>query len=399
MKSLMKLSRIGYPTCEELALSDPNAIGASRSQVGYGVMASVAPSRPKIQPPVGQGDTPLEADRFLRVSIGNKFPVATRFPDPVHKNIGSPHPAPTVSHDQETIPSYSGKFALATRDSDVNIDQPGPGSYNVPSFLDESKRKNKGAIFFTRRNDKADFINHVATKTEKNIYKSLSSAQYCNEIVFGFGCNLQEHLVYGVCLDGMCGKRAFYEDLMVTHNDVRRIVGDRMEAEKQELIREFAEVKKATELMEKDVSLPPLEKGFIGNDNSVSLTPLHIAAYKGDLDSIKTLAKLELDVNAVESNHNRTAAHMAVIRNNAEALRFLVTLFQNVINLDIQDCNGDTPLHIACRAGLESMVEMLCDGGASPTVRNNHGKYPLDEAKTHRTYQVMHLTMQKQKHI
>lgn len=46
-------------------------------------------------------------------------------------------------------------------------------------------------------------------------------------------------------------------------------------------------------------------------------------------------------------------------------------LFENVIDLNVQDRRGDTPLHIACRDGRKAIVEALCDAGAVPDSIHN----------------------------
>lgn len=32
--------------------------------------------------------------------------------------------------------------------------------------------------------------------------------------VFGYGCNYDEHVKYGMCLDGQCARRAKWEDVL-----------------------------------------------------------------------------------------------------------------------------------------------------------------------------------------
>ena len=57
-------------------------------------------------------------------------------------------------------------------------------------------------------------------------------------------------------------------------------------------------------------------------------------------------------------------------------------------------------MHIACRSGVEQMVEILCDNGADPTsIINNAGKSPVDLSRTHKTYQILHLTSEKQRNL
>jgi hypothetical protein len=64
VSDLMKVSMRGLPTISQLPYSDPDNIGASKS-MSAGLMSSGAPSRPKVQPPVGNSEPAYDADRFL----------------------------------------------------------------------------------------------------------------------------------------------------------------------------------------------------------------------------------------------------------------------------------------------------------------------------------------------
>jgi hypothetical protein len=33
--------------------------------------------------------------------------------------------------------------------------------------------------------------------------------------VFGYGCNFEEHVKYGMCLDGLCGRRGKWEEVSI----------------------------------------------------------------------------------------------------------------------------------------------------------------------------------------
>lgn len=42
-------------------------------------------------------------------------------------------------------------------------------------------------------------------------------------MVFGYGCSVQEHIKYGLCLDGLCGRRAKWEDVTLLAQDRERL--------------------------------------------------------------------------------------------------------------------------------------------------------------------------------
>lgn len=64
VSDLMRVST-GLPTIHQLPYSDPESIGASKSVLlGSGIMSSSAPSRPKVQAPVGNTEPIFDADRW-----------------------------------------------------------------------------------------------------------------------------------------------------------------------------------------------------------------------------------------------------------------------------------------------------------------------------------------------
>ena len=48
---------------------------------------------------------------------------------------------------------------------------------------------------------------------------------------------------------------------------------------------------------------------------------------------------------------------------------------------DCQDDLGDTPLHKAVRRAVFAVVELLVEGGADPTIRNNKQQIPQELTK------------------
>ena len=50
--------------------------------------------------------------------------------------------------------------------------------------------------------------------------------EFVGKAVFAYGCNMHEHAIYGMCLDGLCGKRGQWEETLLLQNDEDRLVGD-----------------------------------------------------------------------------------------------------------------------------------------------------------------------------
>lgn len=337
--------------------------------------------------------------RYLRRNIGATFATSKRMPDtPLTASSNALSPPPRDDAGSSDRNSSGTKFSTLARNLGGVKDSaelPGPGTYVIPTFIDEAKRNKRGSSFAP---PKLDPPNEYKPE-EPNKFQTMRPSELSETFVFGFGCNMQEHIMYGYCLDGMCGKRAHFEKLMVDVNDKKRIVGDRLGRRKLELESELNEITNEINIARtSSVSSFPDELASAADNTSASLTPLHIAAHTGDLETIQKLASLDLDVNAVDSTHGRTAVHFATIRNNQEAVLLMSQLFRGRINLDKQDNNGDTALHIAVRAGDESLVEILCDAGASPiSCQNKDGKWTTDLTRTHRTYQILYLADERLK--
>ena len=55
-------------------------------------------------------------------------------------------------------------------------------------------------------------------------------------------------------------------------------------------------------------------------------------------------------------------------------------LLKNGAQVNVQDENGQTPLHDSAFACHEDMVKLLVENGADTTIKNNEGKTPMDLA-------------------
>ena len=48
------------------------------------------------------------------------------------------------------------------------------------------------------------------------------------------------------------------------------------------------------------------------------------------------------------------------------------------MEIDAQDKNGDTPLHIAAKGGFTGIIKCMLEAGASASAANNAGQKPVD---------------------
>ncbi|MET0536257.1 MAG: ankyrin repeat domain-containing protein [Steroidobacter sp.] len=108
-------------------------------------------------------------------------------------------------------------------------------------------------------------------------------------------------------------------------------------------------------------------------------TPLHAAAWNGDVAQIESLIAGGADVNST-SSFGTTPLHSAAVRNQLQAVK---ALLQRGARVDARDGLGRTPLFAALQLGVSRpVIEALLDAGASADAKDNSGKTPVDVAWT-----------------
>lgn len=112
----------------------------------------------------------------------------------------------------------------------------------------------------------------------------------------------------------------------------------------------------------------------------VHRTSLHIAAAAGHADLVALFLAYGANVDAKDRHHGSTPLHLCVGRDDITpdeqwdyncAARHLIKAGADLNSAT--DVHGDTPLHVANRAGNDSLVELLLQEGADPDLVNDHG--------------------------
>jgi len=84
--------------------------------------------------------------------------------------------------------------------------------------------------------------------------------------------------------------------------------------------------------LEGEMQLNTLMQGLI-DESLYAVEPLYAAAYKGDVDAIKTLAKLQVDPNAQHPDSGYTALHVAVFKYKLDSVVALLSEFKDTLIL------------------------------------------------------------------
>lgn len=188
------------------------------------------------------------------------------------------------------------------------------------------------------------------------------------EGIFGLGCSVEEHILYGQCLDGRCSERAVWE---VASNPV-----DKAKSKK-----------KWTGNLLKPGLL------FAARDGKPELIRHFLAGFQDPVD--KTWSEPpDIDM---RDNEGRTPLHLACQHGQLEAVNTLLTIPKTLTtrpaNADVQDKRGRTALHYAAEGGNYEIVKELLFQGADPGLLDKNGMAAEDlcNDRKHRVYQLLKL--------
>ena len=135
-----------------------------------------------------------------------------------------------------------------------------------------------------------------------------------------------------------------------------------------------------------------LEFGAIPNTrNSWGDTPLHLAVTLGCVDQIKLLVSTDAFVN-VRRNDGNTPIHLAAWTDNLQILDILVSATSDsdiLTVLNERNQYGETPLHIATRAGRADMCKAVIASGSKVNAFRSDGWAPIHLAWNLQVLQVL----------
>uniref|UniRef100_A0A2K5BV68 Ankyrin repeat domain 53 n=1 Tax=Aotus nancymaae TaxID=37293 RepID=A0A2K5BV68_AOTNA len=116
--------------------------------------------------------------------------------------------------------------------------------------------------------------------------------------------------------------------------------------------------------------------------NNKGFTAIHFAAQRGKLACLQVLVeeyKFPVDL---LTNDSQTPLHLVIHRDNTSvALPCIYYLLEKGAALNVQTCNGSTPLHLAAREGLLDCVKVLVQSGANVHAQDAMGYKPIDFCK------------------
>jgi cytohesin len=133
-------------------------------------------------------------------------------------------------------------------------------------------------------------------------------------------------------------------------------------------------VKKVSEFLKAD---PSLANARLDERRAPwGISPLLVAARYGQTEVVKTLLDAKADPKAKDNVVGISTMHWAALNGQKEVVELLL---KAGVEVDIQDKDGDSPLHWAAD-GHPDVVEFLLSHGADPNSRDQDGETPLHEA-------------------
>lgn len=118
-------------------------------------------------------------------------------------------------------------------------------------------------------------------------------------------------------------------------------------------------------------------------------TPLHLAAFFGQLEAARLLLDRGASVSPVSKNSLRNTPLHAACAGGHGAIALL--LIERGADVNAGDAGAHTPLHIAAENGLAAVVKALVERGADPLAVDAEDKTPLARAAAKNRHEVIDL--------
>ncbi len=122
----------------------------------------------------------------------------------------------------------------------------------------------------------------------------------------------------------------------------------------------------------------------IDSINEKSFTPLILACYKENVDVALFLISKTNNINY--ASNLGTALMAAVMKGN---LQLINALLERKVNLNAQDDEGKTALHIATLTNQNDIVKLLLKEGAKKEIKSNFNESPLDIARSNKNTELI----------
>jgi len=122
--------------------------------------------------------------------------------------------------------------------------------------------------------------------------------------------------------------------------------------------------------------------------HGADIPKIHLAAYRGDLEAVKSLIEGGIEVDAKDDDG--TPLHYAAMAGNEAVAQYLI---DSDANTNAGNRNGWTPLHFAAIGGSDEVARMLVAKGADVEIRSDNGQTPLLRASAEGNKEVIEVLL------
>lgn len=118
-------------------------------------------------------------------------------------------------------------------------------------------------------------------------------------------------------------------------------------------------------------------------------TIIYDAITKGFQDIVLELCLAHIDINNRDKD-GKTPLHFSAIHNQLEITKILIKYGADV---NVKDINGNTPIFDAVfnTDGIDTIILVLMENGADPSLENNYGISPKEIAETSDNFKFPHI--------
>jgi ankyrin repeat protein len=115
--------------------------------------------------------------------------------------------------------------------------------------------------------------------------------------------------------------------------------------------------------------------GDINPTSDEAVPPVKAVITRGNMELLDFFMSLHVHIFVVDSD-KRSMLHHIALNSNANSMAITEFLVERGLDVNAQDCDGNTPLHLALSPFQREVARHLIDSGADPEIKNWKGMSP-----------------------
>ena len=115
--------------------------------------------------------------------------------------------------------------------------------------------------------------------------------------------------------------------------------------------------------------------GDINPTSDEAVPPVKAVITRGNMELLDFFMSLHVHIFVVDSD-KRSMLHHIALNPNANSMAITEFLVERGLDVNTQDCDGNTPLHLALSPFQREVARHLIDSGADPEIKNWKGMSP-----------------------